>query len=207
MIFADGFESGTLASWSASVTDTGDLSVDATAKLVGNYGLRAVIDDNNAIHVTDESPNAERRYRARFHFDPNSIVMTNRDSHYLIHGYTGTSTVVLRVQFRFLNGNYQLNVGLRNDGGSWTSSSWFTISDAPHSVEIDWRASTTGGANNGGLALWIDGTQHANLTGIDNDTRRIDRIQLGAVTGIDNGTRGAYYFDAFESHREAYIGP
>ena len=73
--------------------------------------------------------------------------------------------------------------------------------------EIDWRASTASGANNGGLTLWIDGTQRANLIGIDNDTRRIDRVQLGAVMGVDSGTRGSYYFDAFESRRQVYIGP
>jgi hypothetical protein len=207
VIFADGFESGNLSAWSASVTDVGDLSANSSVALAGGYGLRAVIDDNNVIYVTDDRPNAERRYRARFYFDPNSISMNNKDSHYLFYGYTGASTVVLRVQFRFLNGSYQLNVGLRNDSSSWTSSSWFTISDAPHSIELDWRASTGSGANNGGLTLWIDGTQRADLTGLDNDTRRIDRVRLGAVTGIDNGTRGTYYFDTFESRRETYIGP
>jgi hypothetical protein len=30
---------------------------------------------------------------------------------------------------------------------------------------------------------------------------------LGAVAGIDAGTRGTYYFDAFESRRQNYIGP
>jgi hypothetical protein len=74
-------------------------------------------------------------------------------------------------------------------------------------MEFDWRASTGAGLNNGGLTLWIDGTQSANLIGIDNDTRRIDRVQLGAVTGVDSGTRGTYYFDAFESRRQVYIGP
>jgi hypothetical protein len=42
---------------------------------------------------------------------------------------------------------------------------------------------------------------------VDNDTRRIDRIRLGAVSGLDSGTSGIYYFDAFESHRQTYIGP
>ena len=42
---------------------------------------------------------------------------------------------------------------------------------------------------------------------VDNDTRRIDGVQLGAVSGIDKGTRGTYYFDAFESQRQTYIGP
>jgi hypothetical protein len=96
---------------------------------------------------------------------------------------------------------------LRNDSNSWTSSSWFTIADTLDFIEIDWRAATAVGANNGSLTLWIDGTQRANLTGVDNDTRRLDRVQLGAVAGVDSGTRGTYYFDAFESRRQTNIGP
>jgi len=81
------------------------------------------------------------------------------------------------------------------------------IGDGPHSIELDWRAATAVGANNGGLTLWIDGVQQADLTGVDNDTLQIDRVRLGAVTGIDTGTRGTYYFDAFESRRQTFIGP
>ena len=96
---------------------------------------------------------------------------------------------------------------LVNDGTTWTNSSWFTITDWPHYLEIDWKASTAVGANNGGLTFWIDGVQKANLTGIDNDTRKIDQARLGAVNGIDSGTRGTYYFDDFVSTRTTYIGP
>ena len=53
----------------------------------------------------------------------------------------------------------------------------------------------------------IDGTQQGNITGIDNDTRKVDRVALGAVSGVDTGTRGVEYFDAFESRRTTYIGP
>jgi len=49
--------------------------------------------------------------------------------------------------------------------------------------------------------------QQANLTGVDNDTARLDFIRFGAVSGIDTGTRGTEYFDAFESRRQSYIGP
>jgi hypothetical protein len=189
------------------VTDNGSLSVSANAALVGAAGMQAVLNDNNAIYITDDTPNAEPRYRARFYFDPNSIVMASGNAHYIFYGYTGASTVVLRVELRFSGGAYQLRAALLNDGISWTTSSWFTISDAPHFVELDWRAATAAGANNGGLTLWIDDTQRANLTGIDNDTRRIDRARLGATAGVDTGTRGTYYFDAFESRKSTYIGP
>ena len=207
LIFADGFESGNLSAWSSSTTDGGDLSVIPAAALNGNYGLQALIDDNNSIYVTDDLPNAETRYRARFYFDPNSILMKSNDNHYLFYGYTGTSTVVVRVQIRYSNSSYQIRAALRSDSSTWTSSSWFTITDASHPIEIDWRAATASGANNGGLTLWIDGMERANLTGVDNDMRRIDRAQLGAVAGIDTGTRGTYYFDAFDSRRQTYVGP
>jgi len=207
LIFADGFESGNLSRWSSSKTDSGDLSVSASAALAGSNGLQAVLDDNVAIHVADDTPAAEPRYRARFYFDPNSIPMVSGDNHYIFYGYSGSSTVVMRVQFRFSNGSYQLRAALRNDASTWTNTSWFTINDARHPIELDWQAATAAGANNGSLTLWIDGTQRANLTGIDNDTRRIDRVRLGAIAGIDTRTRGTYYFDAFESRRQTPIGP
>jgi hypothetical protein len=206
LIFADGFESGSLSPWTSNIIDGGDLSVSASAALVGTNGLKAVIDDNNAIYLTDDTPNAEPRYRVRFYFDPNSIPMASGDNHFILQGYSGTSTLTLRVQFRFSNGAYQVRAALRNDASTWTNTAWVTVSDTSHFFELDWRAADAG-TNNGGLTLWIDNVERANLSGIDNDTRRIDRVQLGAVNGIDTGTRGTYYFDAFESRRQAYIGP
>jgi calcineurin-like phosphoesterase family protein len=207
LIFADSFESGNFSAWTSNTTDSGDLSVSGAAALIGSNGLRAVIDDNNSIYVTDDRPTAEPRYRARFYFDPNSIGMASGDAHFIFKGFIGTSTEVLQVEFRRSSGAYQLRARLLNDGSSSINTNWFTISDASHFIELDWRAATAAGANNGGMTLWIDGTQQADLTGVDNDTQRIDRARLGAVIGIDSGTRGTYYFDAFESRRLTYIGP
>lgn len=53
----------------------------------------------------------------------------------------------------------------------------------------------------------IGGVQQADLTGVDNDTRRVDRARLEALSGVDNGTRGTCYFDVFESRRQNYVGP
>jgi hypothetical protein len=206
-IFADGFESGSFSAWTSSTIDLGDLSVSASAALTGSQGMQALMDDANAIYVTDDSPNAEPRYRARFYFDPNSIPMTSGDAHYIFKGFVDASTEVLRVEFRQSSGAYQIRAALLDDGTTWTNTNWFTISDAPHSIELDWRAATAAGANNGGLTLWIDSVQQADLTGVDNDTRRVDRARLGALSGIDAGTRGTYYFDAFVSRRQTYIGP
>ena len=179
----------------SATTDFGNLSVSSAAAMVGTRGMQALINDNNSLYVTDNTPNAEPHYRSRFNFDPNSIQMSIGNAHYIFYAYSGASTVVLRIEFRCSSPNRQLLAELLNNGITWTSSSWFTISDGPHVIETDWQAATAAGANNGYLTLWIDGVQRANLTGVANDTRRIDSVRLGAVSGIDTGTRGTYYFD------------
>ncbi|HEY6074068.1 MAG TPA: metallophosphoesterase, partial [Anaerolineales bacterium] len=202
-IFSDGFESGDLSAWTSNSNGLGDLSASAGAAIVGGFGLSALINDNTSMYVTDDTPNVEPVYRSRFYFDPNSISMVSGDTHFIFTGYSGTTTAVLRIAFRSSSGAYQIRGNLLNNSGTWINTSWFTISDAPHFIETYWRSDAT----NGGLTLWIDGVQKADLTGVANDTRRIDRVQLGAVSGIDTGTRGTYYFDAFESRRQTYIGP
>jgi hypothetical protein len=201
IIFSDSFETGDLSGWSSSTTDGGDLSVSPSAALAGNQGLLATVDDNNPIYVVDDSPNAEPLYQARFSFDPNSIAMVAGNSHFILGGYSGASRVVLRIGFRFANGVYSLNAGILSDSSTWVNTNWFPISDAPHIIELDCLAASATGANNGSLAFWIDGTQLAAITGIDNDTWRTDRVEFGALSGMDSGTRGSYFFDAFESWR------
>ena len=208
LIFADGFESGNLTAWSSNLVDGGDLSTSPSAALVGSQGLQAVIDDNNPLVVIDESPSLETRYRVRFYFDPNSIPMAIGNAHSILLGSSGGGTVQhLQLELRFQATGYELRALLQNDAKVWISTSWIPLSDAPHTLELDWRAATAAGANNGGLTFWIDDVQQANLTGVDNDTRRIDQARLGAASGVDDGTRGTYFFDAFESRRSTYIGP
>ncbi len=208
LIFADGFESGNLSAWSSSSTDFGDLSASPSATIMGTQGMQAVINDNNTLFVTDDRPAAESRYRARFYFDPNSISMASGDVHNILLGYSGGTsfTGVVKVVFRFSNGAYQLRGALLTNSSAWVNSNFFTISDGPHSVELDWQASAPG-ASSGSLTMWIDGNQVASLAGVANDAWRVDRVRLGAVSAVDTGTRGTYYFDAFESRRQTYIGP
>jgi RHS repeat-associated protein len=202
----DGFETGDFSAWSASLVDGGDLSVSTAAAITGTYGMQALLDDNNGIYVTDWSPFEETHYRARFYFDPNSMVMTSNDAHYLLYAYNRDNVLMSRVEFRYFSPSYQVRADLINDGTGWTSLPWVTISDDPHAIEIEWKAATAAGANDGGITLWVDDMQQGSLVNVDNDTRRVDYVQLGAVAGVDTGTRGTEYIDAFESRRESYIG-
>jgi predicted phosphodiesterase len=207
LIFANGFESGNFSAWSSATTGGGDLSVSSPAALVGSKGMQVLINDTTSLYVTDLTPNAEPRYRARFYFDPNSITMTDGNSHYIFMGLAPDTSSVFQIDFRFSGGNYQIRVRQKDDSGLQTTTAWVTIGDAPHVIEMEWWAASVAGANNGGINLWIDGFPSGSLSNLDNDTERIDSVRLGAVTGIKAGTLGTYYIDAFESRRETYIGP
>lgn len=181
------------------------MSVSPSAALAGTQGIQVLINDTTSMYVTDERPSSEPRYRARFYFDPNSLMMTDGDSHPVMTGYDALA--VFHVDLRLSGGNYQLRLRQYNDADVLQSTNWATISDAPHVIEIEWWAANGIGANNGGVTLWIDGVQKSGVTGVDNDLRRIERVALGAVSSVDAGTLGSYFLDAFESRRFTYIGP
>lgn len=206
-IFSDGFESGGFSAWSSKVDTEADLSVTAGAALVGSYGMRALIDNTTNMYLVDETPLNEPRYRARFYFDPNSITMASGDSHRIMVA-RASSAELARVLFRRTNAlGYAVMVSVRGDNGTYVSSSWYPITDAPHRIEIDWRAATAAGANNGSLALYLDGVLKTTIAGVDNDTHRVQRAWLGPYAGIDAGTSGTELFDDFVSQRTTFIGP
>ncbi len=208
IIFSDNFESGDLSAWSANQNNAGDLSVSSSAALVGAHGMEAVIDDNAPIYVTDKAPDSEARYRARFYFDPNSITMGASNRHTIFQGYSTADKPVFRIELeRSTGGNYVIRSGLLNDSTAWKNTGWVTLSDRKHSIEFDWKAATRAGANDGVISLWLDNVLVGKASKVDNDTRRIASVRLGAVEGIDTGTRGTYYFDAFQSRRQTMIGP
>jgi hypothetical protein len=205
-IFADGFESGDLSAWSA-ITNGTDLTVSSSAALGGGFGLGAIVDDVAPRYVSDWSPVSLKGYAARFYFDPNGISMASGNAHILFRAMDAASKTALQLEFRSFQGDYQIRAYAPWDSGGTYSSPWFRLSDDPHLIEPIWQAASADGASDGWLSLWIDGESVASGSGLDNDTRRVDKIDLGAVAGLDSGTSGTYYFDAFASTAGIPIGP
>jgi hypothetical protein len=104
-IFADDFETGNLSAWSSSTTDNGDLSVTATPVLLGSYSMKALINDNRLIFVTDETPDAEARYRARFYFHPNSLSINKNSELRIFSAQDASGTAVVQIVLRFSASN------------------------------------------------------------------------------------------------------
>ncbi|MGQ0604960.1 MAG: hypothetical protein ACT4QE_25045 [Anaerolineales bacterium] len=203
-IFADGFESGIPSAWTSA---PGNTTVTAGAAMTGVYGLSVANDGITASYVIKDFISSTAQLRLRFYFDPNTISMSDGDAQFIFHGNTSDGAAVVRVEFRRSSGNDQLRGRIRDDASTWTNTSWTTITDAAHAVELDWSAATAAGANNGNLTLWIDGASMGSVSGIDNDTRSVMQIRLGMVAGVDGGTTGNYYFDAVVARTATYIGP
>jgi hypothetical protein len=83
-------------------------------------------------------------------------------------------------------------------------STWATITDAPHSIEVAWLAATSG--SNGSDNLYVDGVLVGAVTGLANSSTRVDTVRLGAQN-LPTGVAGVEYFDAFVSTYSTYIGP
>jgi uncharacterized protein YjiK len=201
LIFKDGFESGNFSAWSANSNNGGNLSVSAGAALEGNYGLQASFTNTANMLVRNDSPTAETRYRARFYFNPNSISMATGDNITLLQALEAGGKIVLSIQFNRSSTDYQLRARFLGSGSTvLVNTPYFSISNAVHTVEVDW-------GNDGHLTFWIDGVQQADLTGINNSIYTIETVRLGAPNMSITGTSGSFYIDGFESRRFTYIGP
>jgi hypothetical protein len=174
------------------------------------FGLQAVVDDQAALYVQDDTPDAEARYRARFYFDPGTYDPGEASAHLRTRVFLAFSESPLRrlvqVILRRIGGQYSLAARVRRDDDTLADTGFTTITAAPHSVEIDWTRASRPGANDGSLELWIDGTPAGALSGLDNDERAVDFVRLGALS-VKAGAAGTLSFDEFESRRGSYIGP
>ncbi len=201
-LFSDDFESGGITNWTGSATSGGDLTVaTGAAALHGTYGLSIVENDTNWKYVFKDV-SATARIRSRFYFDPNGVTGDNYEF-----------VIILRVSEP---GDDCFNVIYANrpDGGGWCifcqeatdandyskQTGFYAITDAPHCIEVDWKASSGAGANDGFLELIIDGVSKETLTSIDSDTHAAGRINFGDTGNNFNG--GTFYMDDFVSNND-----
>ena len=210
LIFQDNFESGDVGRWSSAVIDGGDLGVAGSAALAAtSFGLQAAVDDTAPLFVQDDRPGDERHYRARFYFDPNGFDPGEAGGRHRVRlfiAFNGSSQRLCTLVLRRLGGAYGVQARARLDDGSRVDTDFFGITDAPHFVEVEWGRSSGPGANDGWLALRVDGLLSATHPGLDNDLSGVDSARLGALA-VKAGAAGTLIFDQFESRRLGLIGP
>lgn len=200
-LFADGFEGGTTGAWSAVLDTESDITVTTAAALHGVYGLSLLIDNTTSMYVRDDTPNIEIIYRFRFYLDPNSLIMANNELFSISQGISDTTMLLVDLKYTTVLG-YIIIARARDDASVYTEITKNSLSDAPHCIEVYWKAATGAGNNDGYTELFVDGISIGSLTTIDNDTRYVSSIRFGVATGLDAGTSGTFYLDDFASNND-----
>lgn len=212
LIFTDDFEDGNVTSWSGQ-TNPGNIGVVAApAGLFGAKALQLKMDTAAPPWLEDDSPADEKRYRARFYLNRSALTLPTDQGFLVFAGVSSTNVRMFEVRLRnsaLGQGAVDVRVRARKDDGNWTGWLEAPALDRTLQVEIDWRAATAAGANNGQLSLWVDGNLAGTLAAIDNDTLDVDRARLGPSIGFPNApdVSGVLFVDAFESRRSEFIGP
>jgi hypothetical protein len=208
-VFADDFQSGALAAWSAANTAGGDLAVAADAGMGGTtLGLRATVDDTAGRFVEDATPSAEKRYRARFYLDADGFDPGVADGHLRTRVFIAFQGAPARrrvaIVLRLLGGQHALMARVRRDDGTLADTGFVPVAPG-QPVELDWVAASAPGASDGTFQMWIGGVLAAGLDGLDTGGGGIDFARLGALS-LKTGASGTLAFDEFVSRRKTYIG-
>lgn len=198
----------TLANWSTSVGIVDLLAADAAAGVrayQGECGLRVTLDDTQSHYLQDNNPAAEKRYIARFYLYIGGY-MSAMDSAELalLSGYSTNGSRHFRlVLAKTASGNFTLTRRVRRDdgteaieaGGAILNQNW-------NEIVLDWAASSADVANDGSIALTVNGVTQTAMTGLDNDQAVIDHVRLGVDGGISAlAAPGQFMVDTFLSQR------
>ena len=198
VIFSYNIESGDLTG--LTTVGSGDLSASSNAKMAGtNYGISLLLDDTTANYVynTDYASHNHTggRFRYRFYIDPNSATWGSGEAIglFALRGGGNNKTLVQLVR---TGTTYYILAYIYNDAGTNSVTSGYSITDAPHYVEVDLIRSTNSTSNNGSLQLWIDGSSKETISGIDNYDRlaAVNAFYWGGITKPSSPS-GTVYLD------------
>lgn len=199
-IFADGFESGDVAAWSAS---NGSVLVLPQAASDGDFGLRIPLVSGEPAWVLDANPTSDSIIRTDFDLNIDGLVMRDGDAFDLYAGWVVSDTQpAFKVTLEQISGQTHIVLfAWDNSGGNV-----ITASPAPipgpgwHRVSVEFGVAGTLAAT-GELRIFVDGSPLAELTDFDNQGNTVDSLQLGAIAGVDQGTSGFLDIDVYTAVR------
>jgi hypothetical protein len=191
--FADDFEASATGAWTSSFSTTNTLAQSALARYAGDSGLRVLVNDPSAVYLQDELPFSSS-YHARFYLRLVPLAMANLDSFVVFSGADPDGANVFKVHVIGAGADRYLRAIAYTDTGSSVAGGFVLVPPGRHAIEISWQRGAAGQ-----LTLKIDGQLEDSITGVANNTLRVDRVRLGAAEGFDAGTTGNFALDEFAS--------
>lgn len=191
-----------------SITVTNAAAMNSTT-----WGMQTNLDGStNNVFVESTHPASETHYLFRFWISPATAVITQQNRSLRIAGVGDNTNGQHLLIFLRRNGSdnsYRLNSWYKGDTGLYQAGPGMflvfqTNPNSPRQIEVEWTASSGPGANDGSYVIrrLQPTTAEESITGLDNDTLRVDNFRQGLLAGSgSNASGGAYYFDEFESYR------
>jgi Leucine-rich repeat (LRR) protein len=206
-IFEDDFETGDFSLWSRVNLGGGFLTTCPEAAINGSWGTCVDRGTNDKRKVLiDDTPVDQTSFDVRFNMDINSFSMPDGTRFRFLEAKRGLPRAFFLVLRKF-SGQYQIQLNILVDGGIKYKSGWYTLSDAPHTIEIDWQASSADGANDGYIQLYMDDGLLEEMTGLDNDTHIVSSLRIGFIGRLDGSPiSGIWHVDDVATSNLWYIG-
>lgn len=202
-IFADGFESGDLSSWSfVGEQIPGSLEVNAAAAMGGSdFGLEVA--GGGRAWVESRHPDREREVFVSFFFDPNNWEMLARGRvdvlRFTAQGRRHHLRLVLQ---RGATGQLRLGLFVRGNRGRYQAiGGGPVIAGQENLIEVAWQAASSRNGQDGSATLWINGELEASEPSLANGRLDVRSIQMGLVGGNTHATRGSFFLDDYSSFR------
>lgn len=195
----------------AGAANRARLVVTGRAALEGQQGLAVLVDGRDGpgqqAFVVDDSPAAERRYRAEFLLALDALAMARGDAFILFEGLGpgragGALAPAWRLRLERPGRGRALRLVAEAHGGDRRvrrSAPLAVAARGPQRVQVEWRAGNGDGLLR--VSLLAPGRRSVQVSAIRNPGQRLERVRLGLVSGLDAGTRGRLHLDAFRSFR------
>jgi hypothetical protein len=111
------------------------------------------------------------------------------------------------IVLRYQNGGYQIQLNTLLDDGTKAKTGWHTLTNQPHTIEINWRAASGAGNDDGWIRLYMDGDLMEGLSGLDNDTIFVENFKVGFTSRLEGKSiSGIFYVDDVATSTTGYIG-
>ena len=211
-------DTGDTSQYNSITTTGGDLTIVAAAAM-GNtkYGMQVVVDDTNVDYGALTFTDSSGKVRFRFYIDPNSMTWIDNAEMNIARAYGQAADfhTICVINLNRLSGVWRIRAGIMVDADVHDSNihaytSYYSITDEPHYIEVYIQRATSDGANDGSLQLWIDGINKETISNLDNDHvfANLGLFRLGWIGNHAYTESGTYYLDELIINNDGgLIGP
>jgi hypothetical protein len=205
-LFWDDFETGDFSQWTRYNDGRGFLYPCTDAAINGTWGACVERGTNDKRkQLIDETPVDQTTFAARFSFDINSLSMSEGERFRFVQTKMGAHRPFFIV-LKYQGGQYYIQLNTLSDDLTKTKSGWHLLTDAPHTIEIDWQAASSDGANDGFAELYLDDVLLEALTGLDNDTIFVESFRIGFTSRLGGKSiSGIFYIDDVVTSNAGHI--